>query len=245
MMRSRSKRAVVYRYPNPPSPLKERDRFGNRMDILFDCRGDPKMAESYVADNGMTLADYYQTHWDTKLSREIRSHRFRDAESLVKQLSRDIGNLEMVEGGVLIPYSGMSNASSDYNRWRRGEVYGVAVVDDPDDSTGDGLYVDDPKDFPGRVVDAYGGPIYGKPEAVRQASRMSAEHSDPSRWRFSVRMYRALGGLTAEEAARYGYDGRRLEPGESMDVGPFSIEREADAPLGMSLNRRTRRKNER
>lgn len=242
MMRSRSKRAVVYRYPNPPSPLKERDRFGNRMDILFDCRGDPRMAESYVSSDGMTLADYYQTHWDTKLSSEIRSHRFRDADSLVKQLSRDISDLKKVEGGVLIPYRSTLQTPTDYNRWRRGEVYGVAVVDDPADRTGDGLYVDDPKDFPGRVVDDYGAPIYGKPEAIRRASRMSAEHSDPYRWRFSVRMYRALGGLTAEEAARYGYDGRRLEPGESMDVGPFSIERENDAPLGISLNRRSKRR---
>ena len=30
-----------------------------------------------------------------------------------------------------------------------------------------------------------------------------------------------------------------------MDVGPFVIERENDAPLGISINRMARRKNER
>ena len=54
MMRSRSKRAVVYRYPNPPSPLKERDRFGNRMDILFDCRGGPTWTSGLSSSRGRT-----------------------------------------------------------------------------------------------------------------------------------------------------------------------------------------------
>ena len=240
-MGSNAKRAVVYKRPNEPNPVIEMDRQSPRgrrrphegFDAhIFYCTGDPTRGDGYTQPDGYTLSEFVVRHGGySKEVKEFPKRKFRSQETLVNWLNRQSWlAAESVRDGILINWgygdAGIWKEADAYRDWLNGDVYGVAVVDDPDDDTGSTLYVNHPREVPGKVLKKSGKPIYGKDEADRLAeSARQSIHDTPDEYYFDIRQRYPERQVPASRAWMFGYDGRRMEMGQRLDVGKYEIKR--------------------
>ena len=242
-MGSNAKRAVVYKRPNEPNPVIEMDRQSPRgrrrphegFDAhIFYCTGDPTRGDGYTQPDGYTLSEFVVRHGGySKEVKEFPKRKFRSQETLVNWLNRQSWlAAESVRDGILINWgyadAGIWKEADAYRDWLDREVYGVAVVDDPDDDTGSTLYVSHPRDIPGKVLKKEKKPIYGREKAEKLAENTRQSiHDTPDEYYFRIRQWKSEDKVPASRARMFGYDGRKMSIGETMDVNGYEIKRVA------------------
>lgn len=231
---SKSKRYAVYPRTDLKAPAYSDYSYYSHKPEAYTLQGDPRYAESYRNARGESLADRVQasSYGPSKMKAEIRTRRFRNVETMCNALSRDFFKAVPVIDGVLVHAS--AHETEEYNAWKRGEVFGIALTDDPDDDTGSTVYVGGEDAVPGSIIAVATKPIVGIPEAKRLGRVMAERVSPRSKWRFSVRTLHDIQGLSAEEAARFGYDGSDMTVGESRVFGDYVITRMHDSDGNVS-----------
>ena len=238
---SSSKRAVVYKRPNEPRPALERNAFRKNDGSIdhfnfgvqiFYLTGDPTRGDGYTQADGYTLSEYVKDRGG--YSQEVKGfpeRKFRSQETLINWLNRQRNfAAELIPDGILIKtaYNGDSawKEAQDYRAWLKGEVYGVALVDDPHDDTGSTLYVNHPRDVPGTVIKRSKKPFYGREAADRLAENTRQEaQDDPEDYYFCIEQRFPENGVNASRARVFGYDGRRMRMGEYIYVNGYRIQR--------------------
>ena len=225
---SKSKRYAVYPRTDLKAPAYSDYSYSSFKPEAYTLQGDPHYAESYRNARGESLADRVQasSYGPSKMKAEIRTRRFRNVETMCNALSRDFFEAVPVIDGVLVHAS--AHKAEEYNAWKRGEVFGIALTDDPDDDTGSTVYVGGEDAVPGSIIAVATKPIVGIPEAKRLGRVMAERVSPKTKWRFSVRTLHDIEGLSAEEAAGFGYDGSDMSVGESRVFGDYVITRMHD-----------------
>ena len=250
-MGSNAKRAVVYRKPNEPMPARDtyrdvertiygrtpeyRRKYGGVPDVyIFYLTGDPNRGDGYTQPDGYTLTEYVLKNGGySKEVKEFPRRRFKSPETLVNWLNRQSRfGAELVSEGILIKKTygdeGVWQEARDYRNWQKREVYGVALVDDPDDDTGSTLYVSHPREIPGKVLKRSEKTFYGRDEADRLAENTRQSiHDTPDEYYFRIRQWKSEDKVPASRARMFGYDGRKMSIGETMNVNGYEIKRVA------------------
>ena len=246
---SNAKRAVVYKRPNEPRPVQERatgiDRLGQHYfkvgPVQFYLTGQPNRGDGYTdPSSGLTLSDYIiqdNTWSESKLkkARDFADRNFRSQETLLNWLERNGYFADPNDDGIIISEEYQSGTkgwrdyheqSMAYDDWLKGEVYGVAMVDDPDDDTGSTLYVDHPRDIPGKVIERRKVPIYGRDKAFQEAEKGRQNiYDNPEDYYFEVTQSWPSKNVPASVARVLGYDGRKMRIGEVVRIGNYEFKR--------------------
>lgn len=241
-MGSKAKRAVVYRQPNVPRPVKEKNRiiWRGRPDHLnfgpqiFYLTGNPLTGDGYTQADGYTLTQFVlEVGGNTKESMTFPKRKFQSQETLVNWLNRQSRfAARAVPDGILIKRAygdeDIYEEANDYRAWLNRDVYGMAVVDDPNDDTGSTLYVNHPRDVPGKIIEKTDGPIYGRERIDRMAEAARQQlYDDPKDYYFDIAQWSEEKDVPFQRAVMFGYDGRRMDIGDTRRYGNYRITRVA------------------
>ena len=241
---SNAKRAVVYKRPNEPRPVQERAARINRRGkayftsidpVQFYLTGQPNKGDGYTdASSGLTLSDYVAQHSTytaakRKAAKEFAERNFRSQETLLNWLDKHGFFAYPNADGIIVSTSNTEGTwgleeslrqSRANDAWLKGEVYGVALVDDPEDDTGSTLYVDHPRDVPGKIIKRQKAPIYGRDKAFEVAEKNRQNiYDNPEDYYFEVRQLWPSQDVPASVAKVLGYDGRKMKIGEEVRIG--------------------------
>lgn len=246
---SNAKRAVVYKRPNEPRSVQERATWINKRGeyyfnvgpVQFYLTGQPNRGDGYTdPSSGLTLSDYIiqDSTWSKskkKKAKDFADRNFRSQETLLNWLMRNGYFADPNGDGIIISkeyqrgtrgWDHYHEQSMAYDDWLKGEVYGVAMVDDPDDDTGSTLYVDHPRDIPGKVIEKRKDPIYGRDKAFQEAEKGRQNFYDnPEDYYFEVTQSWPSKDVPASVARLLGYDGRKMRIGEEVRIGNYEFKR--------------------
>ncbi len=226
--RSPSKRSVIYPVRDAPCPVRTTAGSDITDDvILFRRKGRQGDPAAYLTDDGRSLIDLVAAKAGPDAAGGFASHRFRSDDTMTRAL-RELGiSNEVVDEGILASARGIYGYESyDYRMWSNGHTgYRVAHVEDPSDDTGRNLIVDDESKIPGRVISKGNRIYYNESKAELHGAEFGRDNAPKRDWRFSLAFRGDTSGLTVEEVSRLGYDGRDMEVGDEMSVGPLVIRR--------------------
>ena len=158
---------------------------------------------------------------------KLRTKRFPSKEAMIKYAGRE-RHIRMydVPNGFYIPrredwYPREQVAA--YTNWYNSPKYRAATVNIPGDRSKKVLRVTDRRYMPGAVVEMDPRKYQTAGEATESALRMVS--GGPETRRYDVKQIQLLKGVTPDVARKYGFDGRDLGIGESMEAGNYRITR--------------------
>ena len=158
---------------------------------------------------------------------KLRIKRFPSKAAMIEYAGRE-RHIKMydVPNGFYIPrreawYPGEQVAA--YTNWYNSPKYRAATVNIPGDRSKKVLRVTDRRYMPGDVVEMDPRKYYTAEEATESALRMVS--GGPETRRYDVKQIQPLKGVTPDVARKYGFDGRDLGIGESMEAGNHRITR--------------------